>query len=61
MAMIFDNAKKVEILTSRWSIRIGIVVHDGSVQEFVASADAGWTGGDGIFFDTLEEYNKGPF
>lgn len=52
------DATHVEIVEKRWNVFIRITKPDGSVVEFVASADAALTDRSGIYFATREEYDE---
>lgn len=53
----FDNPRSVSFVRNRWDLRIVVTDNEGVEHEFVASADAGMTGGDGIYFATRQEYD----
>lgn len=56
--MIEHDNCRVEITTSRWSVKVRIVCDDDSVETYIASADSGVTFGDGIWFGTPEELSE---
>lgn len=53
--MKFENVT-VEIVKSRWDIRIMITHPNGDEETYVASADGGYTYNDGIWFGTLKQW-----
>lgn len=55
---LVENPRKIEIRKSRWQVDITITMPDGEVVELVASADSGYTNGDGIYFATREQFEK---
>lgn len=54
--MEFNGVKSVMVSQDRWKVRIDVVLADGVLVELIASADAGYTMSDGIWFGTRDEY-----
>ncbi|MBX6749986.1 MAG: hypothetical protein IRY85_10025 [Micromonosporaceae bacterium] len=51
-------ATHIEIVEGRWEVVIRITKPDGTLAEFVASADSAYTHYSGIFFGTREEFDE---
>lgn len=53
------SATAVEFVETRWDVTIRVTLADGTVREWVASADSAHTWNDGIYFGTREEFEAG--
>lgn len=58
--LLIAPAREVRIDVNRWDITLEITTEDGEQLKFRASADEAFAQRDGIWFDTEEEYRKGP-
>lgn len=57
MTVHVEECASVEFEENRWDVRIKCKDKDGEVvAEFVASADAWFTDGSGVYFDTKAEW-----
>lgn len=52
----FDNVRSVEFAEKRWTVGINVTLADGTVLEFIASADSGDTDNNHIWFGTRDDY-----
>lgn len=55
---IITDVTAVEFVESRWDVTIRVTLVDGTVREWVASADSAYTCNDGIRFGTDAEYQE---
>ncbi len=55
--MITDPAT-VEFIQSRWDVTVRVTGTDGSVREWVVSADGAYMCGSGVWFGTRQEHDE---